>query len=67
MFRFDFSHFSKVNKDELKNIEEFVNQKRILEKIPLEEQREVTYDKAIEARGAIALFGEKYGKKVYVQ
>ena len=32
-FRFDFSHFSKVNKDELKNIEEFVNQ-RILEKIP---------------------------------
>ena len=62
MFRFDFSHFSKVNKDELKNIEEFVNQ-RILEKIPLEEQREVTYDKAIEG-GAIALFGEKYGKSV---
>ena len=62
MFRFDFSHFSKVNKDELKNIEEFVNQ-RILEKIPLEEQREVPYDKAIE-EGAIALFGEKYGKSV---
>ena len=62
MFRFDFSHFSKVNKDELKNIEEFVNQ-RILEKIPLEEQREVTYDKAIKG-GAIALFGEKYGKSV---
>ena len=62
MFRFDFSHFSKVNKDELKNIEEFVNQ-RILEKIPLEEQREVPYDKAIEG-GAIALFGEKYGKSV---
>ena len=62
MFRFDFSHFSKVNKDELKNIEQFVNQ-RILEKIPLEEQREVPYDKAIE-EGAIALFGEKYGKSV---
>ena len=60
MFRFDFSHFSKLKNEELKNIEKFVNE-RILEKIPLEEQREIAYNKALE-EGAIALFGEKYGK-----
>ena len=62
MFRFDFSHFSKLKNEELKNIEKFVNE-RILEKIPLEEQREIAYNKALE-EGAIALFGEKYGKNV---
>ena len=62
IFRFDFSHFSKLKNEELKNIEKFVNE-RILEKIPLEEQREIAYNKAIE-EGAIALFGEKYGKNV---
>ena len=62
MFRFDFSHFSKLKNEELKNIEKFVNE-RILEKIPLEEQREISYNKALE-EGAIALFGEKYGKNV---
>ena len=62
MFRFDFSHFSKLKNEQLKNVEKFVNE-RILEKIPLEEQREIPYDKALE-EGAIALFGEKYGKNV---
>ena len=62
IFRFDFSHFSKLKNEELKNIEKFVNE-RILEKIPLEERREIAYNKAIE-EGAIALFGEKYGKNV---
>ena len=62
IFRFDFSHFSKLKNEELKNIEKFVNE-RILEKIPLEEQREIAYNKAI-GEGAIALFGEKYGKNV---
>ena len=62
IFRFDFSHFSKLKNEELKNIEKFVNE-RILEKIPLEEQREIEYNKALE-EGAIALFGEKYGKNV---
>ncbi|WP_010522760.1 alanine--tRNA ligase [Aquimarina agarivorans] len=60
--RFDFSHFSKVSTNELQEIENFVNA-RIREKLPLEENRNNTYDNAI-AQGAIALFGEKYGDTV---
>ena len=61
-FRFDFSHFSKVTPDQLKDIEYFVND-RIREQIPLEEERNLPFDDAIE-KGAIALFGEKYGDTV---
>ncbi len=60
--RFDFSHFSKVTADELLEIENFVNA-RIHEQLPLQENRENTYDNAI-SEGAIALFGEKYGDRV---
>ncbi|KAA1245391.1 alanine--tRNA ligase [Aquimarina sp. RZ0] len=60
--RFDFSHFSKVSEDELQQVEDFVNA-RIRENLPLEEQRNISYDQAI-AEGAIALFGEKYGDSV---
>ncbi|MCC8359982.1 alanine--tRNA ligase [Salinimicrobium sediminilitoris] len=60
--RFDFSHFSKVSAEELQQIEEFVNS-RIAEKLPLVDNREMTYQEAIDD-GAIALFGEKYGDKV---
>ncbi|MCK8521408.1 alanine--tRNA ligase [Aquimarina sp. D1M17] len=60
--RFDFSHFSKVSADELREVEEFVNA-RIRENLPLQEFRGISYDKAI-ADGAIALFGEKYGDEV---
>jgi len=60
--RFDFSHYTKVNQEELKAIETFVNS-RILEKLSLEENRTNQYDQAI-SEGAIALFGEKYGDKV---
>ncbi|MFI8377219.1 alanine--tRNA ligase [Leeuwenhoekiella sp. NPDC079379] len=60
--RFDFSHFAKVNADELKQVEQFVNA-RIQEQLALEEQRAIPYDQAI-AEGAIALFGEKYGDAV---
>ncbi|MBF12500.1 MAG: alanine--tRNA ligase [Flavobacteriaceae bacterium] len=62
MFRFDFSHFTKVSKDELKEVEQFVNA-RIHEKIPLDEKRNSPYSEAIK-QGAIALFGEKYGDEV---
>ena len=62
MFRFDFSHFTKVTVDELKEVEQFVND-RIQDKIPLEERRDSPYESAIK-EGAIALFGEKYGDKV---
>ncbi len=60
--RFDFSHFSKVSNEELKEVEDFVNA-RIRENLPLEERRGISYDQAIE-EGAIALFGEKYGDSV---
>ncbi|HAE31801.1 MAG TPA: alanine--tRNA ligase [Flavobacteriales bacterium] len=57
--RFDFSHFSKMSEEELKEVEKEVNQK-IRENIPLNEHREIPYNKALEM-GAMALFGEKYG------
>ncbi|WP_428742565.1 alanine--tRNA ligase [Tenacibaculum sp.] len=60
--RFDFSHFSKVDKDQLQEIEEFVNA-RIRENLPLEEKRNIPMQQAID-EGAIALFGEKYGDSV---
>lgn len=60
--RFDFSHFSKVSDEELKEVENFVNA-RIRESLPLIEKRAIPKDQAIE-EGAIALFGEKYGDLV---
>lgn len=60
--RFDFSHFSKLTIEELRDVENFVNA-RIDGKLPLEEQRNVPMDKAI-SDGAMALFGEKYGDTV---
>lgn len=60
--RFDFSHFSKVDSDQLREIEEFVNA-RIRENLPLEEKRNIPMQQAID-EGAIALFGEKYGDSV---
>jgi len=60
--RFDFSHFSKVDADQLQEIEDFVNA-RIRENLPLEEQRNIPMQKALD-EGAIALFGEKYGDSV---
>ncbi len=60
--RFDFSHFSKVSDEELKEVEDFVNA-RIREGIELDEKRNIPYQQAID-QGAIALFGEKYGDSV---
>lgn len=60
--RFDFSHFSKVTTEQLRDVENFVNS-RIEGKLPLEENRAVPMEQAI-AEGAMALFGEKYGDAV---
>ncbi len=62
--RFDFSHFEAVTKDELNAIEERINQK-IQENIPLQEERSVPIEEA-KKRGAMMLFGEKYGEEVRV-
>ncbi|MCB0400526.1 MAG: alanine--tRNA ligase [Flavobacteriales bacterium] len=60
--RFDFSHFEKVNDEQLQEIEAFVNEK-INAAIPLNEHREIPITLAEEA-GAMMLFGEKYGDVV---
>ena len=60
--RFDFSHFSKVDADQIQEIEDFVNA-RIRESLPLQEQRSIPMQQAID-EGAMALFGEKYGDAV---
>jgi alanyl-tRNA synthetase len=60
--RFDFSHFSKMTEEELALIEEKVNQK-IKKNIALQEFRNIPIQEAID-KGAMALFGEKYGDSV---
>lgn len=62
--RFDFSHFSKVTDEELKEVQDFVNEK-IREQLPLVEKRNIPYAEAL-SEGAMALFGEKYGDSVRV-
>ena len=56
--RFDFTHFSKIEKSDLQKIEASVNAK-ILANILLNEHNNLSLSKAQEL-GAIMLFGEKY-------
>ena len=60
--RFDFSHFEKVNDEQIKKIEELVNQ-RIQAGFDLQEYRAIPITEAQE-NGAMMLFGEKYGDVV---
>ncbi|MBI2847449.1 MAG: alanine--tRNA ligase [Chloroflexi bacterium] len=62
-FRFDFSHPVALSREELGEVQRLVNGK-IMENLPVR-KRELPYDKAI-AEGAIAFFGEKYGRMVRV-
>ena len=62
--RFDFSHFTKISDTEIRDIQNLVNKKirknievKILENTPIEKAKKM---------GAMALFGEKYGKNVRV-
>jgi alanyl-tRNA synthetase len=62
--RFDFSHYTAVTPEELGKIERLVNEK-IQENIPLLEERNVPIAEA-RKRGAMMLFGEKYGENVRI-
>jgi len=62
--RFDFSHFTKISDTEIRDIQNLVNEKirknievKVLENAPIEKAKKM---------GAMALFGEKYGKNVRV-
>ncbi len=60
--RFDFSHFSKVTDDELRQVEASVNA-QIEAQLQLQEYRSIPIQEALN-KGAMALFGEKYGDNV---
>jgi len=61
--RFDFVHFSAVSADDLRRIEDIVNQAVLRNEAVATSVRDT--QEAI-AAGAMALFGEKYGEKVRV-
>jgi alanyl-tRNA synthetase len=60
--RFDFSHFSKVSDEEIKQVEASVNA-QIEAQLQLVEHRNIPIKEALD-KGAMALFGEKYGDNV---
>lgn len=60
--RFDFSHFSKMTEEEWTAVEQQVNEK-IRKNIALQEYRNIPIQEAMD-KGAMALFGEKYGDNV---
>jgi alanyl-tRNA synthetase len=63
--RFDFSHFTGVEDEELQDIEDLIN-KEVLRNEKVEVIPDVPIDVAVNEYKAMALFGEKYGDKVRV-
>ncbi len=63
--RFDFSHFTAVEDEELQDIEDIIN-KEVLRNRKVETIADVPIDVAVNEYHAMALFGEKYGDRVRV-
>ncbi len=63
LLRFDFSHFSAMTAEEIRQVEDLVNAK-VMECLPV--STDVMDIDDAKASGAMALFGEKYGDKVRV-
>jgi len=63
--RFDFSHFTAVEDEELQDIENLAN-KEVLRNEKVQVIEDVPIDVAISEYHAMALFGEKYGDRVRV-
>jgi alanyl-tRNA synthetase len=63
--RFDFSHFTAVEDEELQDVEGLIN-KEVLRNEKIEVIENVPIDVAVNEYHAMALFGEKYGDKVRV-
>ena len=61
--RFDFTHFEAISPEELRQVEELVND-AILEDYPV--VTEVLPIEEAKKKGAVAMFGEKYGETVRV-
>ena len=62
--RFDFAHFQKMTDEEIRRVEQLVNEE-IRNNTCINEHRNIPLKQAQEM-GAIALFGEKYGEEVRV-
>ncbi|MBC8044919.1 MAG: alanine--tRNA ligase, partial [Rhizobacter sp.] len=62
--RFDFSHFEKPTDDQLREIEEMVNE-QVRHATAIKKHVDVPFEEA-KAMGALAFFGDKYGDKVRV-
>ena len=63
--RFDFSHFTAVEDEELQDVEDLIN-KEVLRNRRVEVIENVPIDVAVNEYHAMALFGEKYGDRVRV-
>ncbi len=63
--RFDFPHFGKITPDELRAIEDLVNEK-IVENILVHTEADVPIDEARKIPHVKMFFGEKYGERVRV-
>ena len=63
--RFDFSHFTAVEDEELQDIEDIIN-KEVLRNRKVDVIENVPIDVAVNGYHAMALFGEKYGDRVRV-